>query len=391
MRAIQEKYQPETSPNPGDISQALTNVAVCVAAHNESPIIADAIKSLTPQIPASQIHIVSDHSSDNTAAVAQNFGCLVLELPENRGKAGALEAGLAYWHLLDRFDYVLLADADTIFSPNFIKRSLAVMLADPGAAVITAYDISPWPAHRGLKSGMLFVAYRLRLWRLLQALYTYGQTWKYTNILPVAPGFASFYRSRVLRHLKISVPGLAIEDFNLAFQIRRRKLGRIAHYPDIFAYSQDPSNLGDYWRQTRRWTIGFWQTIKYWKVWPSWFWANLSLYILENLLVATAAVLFPMVLFLGGLLMLSTGAGWETLLGRVVIILLIGYAAISLLDYLLTCAIAWQLKIKKLAIYGLGFFLLRYIDALILLTSIPIAWLRPSNGQWQSPIRYKTS
>jgi len=61
--------------------------------------------------------------------------------------------------------------------------------------------------------------------------------------------------------------------------------------------------------------------------------------------------------------------------------------AVFLIDYLVTLIIAWISRADILAIYGPLFILLRYVDALILLTAIPKALFRRSDGIWASPTR----
>src|SRR5699024_6610507 len=63
---------------------------------------------------------------------------------------------------------------------------------------------------------------------------------------------------------------------------------------DTKAYSQDPFTLKDYYKQVSRWTLGFWQTIRRHRVWPSSFWAALSLYILEVVVVSFVLLLMAL-------------------------------------------------------------------------------------------------
>jgi len=153
--------------------------------------------------------------------------------------------------------------------------------------------------------------------------------------------------------------------------------------------SQDPDNLYDYWRQVQRWNVGFWQTIRYWGFWPSWFWLSLSVFLIENILMALYTLLVPSLITLAIFITVSSSIAWNDPFGILVAVLLLGgFVALNALDYVITLAIAWRLRLPTMAIYGLGYFLLRYVDAIILLTSVPRAFLKASNGKWSPPKRW---
>ena len=63
--------------------------------------------------------------------------------------------------------------------------------------------------------------------------------------------------------------------------------------------------------------------------------------------------------------------------------------SILVLDYALTAAVAAYDRKPQLLIYGLGFFLLRYLDAILFLRSIPMTFTVRSDGRWESPRRYR--
>jgi biofilm PGA synthesis N-glycosyltransferase PgaC len=56
-------------------------------------------------------------------------------------------------------------------------------------------------------------------------------------------------------------------------------------------------------------------------------------------------------------------------------------------DYLLTCAVALIERRPRLLLLGVFFPLLRIVDAMIALYSVPVAWLSRSSGRWKSPAR----
>lgn len=84
--------------------------AAIIPAYNEEKTIADVVKVLVASSRLNQVIVVSDGSQDNTALVAAKMGALVVNLPQNRGKGGAMLAGIKQTDA----DYILFLDADLI-------------------------------------------------------------------------------------------------------------------------------------------------------------------------------------------------------------------------------------------------------------------------------------
>ena len=81
-----------------------------IPAFNEEKTIGDVLQVLEKAALIKKIIVVSDGSTDNTVEVARNFDVEVVDLEENRGKGGALKAGLENF----KADVVLFLDADLI-------------------------------------------------------------------------------------------------------------------------------------------------------------------------------------------------------------------------------------------------------------------------------------
>lgn len=369
------------------IAEKISKVAVCIPAHNEEVIISKTIKSVKRLLPAKQIYVVSDGSTDRTAKIAREQRCHVLKLMPGEGKARALVALFKHFNLLKRYDFILFVDADTIIDKNYLKRALPIFESDPRVAAITAYAVPSWRKQKRLTKKGFISAYRTKLYRILQLFLMYGQTWKYTNVNPVIPGFASFYRTRVLKQLRLDTPGIWIEDFNLAFQIHKKRLGRIAHHPSIFATYQDPSNFVDYWKQVRRWNIGFFQTVRKHGIWPSFFWVSLGFFTVEVLVFSIFTIILPILA-----LLLTTQYYAPIINPEIVrvsgfvsnnyITLLQILVVFFLVDYTQTLFVAIWDKKYSLILYGLGFLFFQYLNALILILSLPKGLLTKSKGRW---------
>lgn len=102
-------------------------IAAVVPAYNEEKTIAGVVKVLIASPLVDQVIVVSDGSEDNTGAVAARLGAVVVNLPENRGKGGAMAAGIKQTDA----DYILFLDADLIgLKSHHIEALLAPVLQD---------------------------------------------------------------------------------------------------------------------------------------------------------------------------------------------------------------------------------------------------------------------
>ncbi|MGI6601469.1 MAG: glycosyltransferase family 2 protein [Firmicutes bacterium] len=87
------------------------DVAAIVPAYNEAKTIGAVLGVLTKCRLINEVIVVSDGSTDDTVKIALQFdGVQVVELPENRGKGGAMKAGLEQ----TAAEIVLFLDADLI-------------------------------------------------------------------------------------------------------------------------------------------------------------------------------------------------------------------------------------------------------------------------------------
>ena len=79
------------------VSDQNTKLAILMPAHNESLVIAETIKTLIPTLKsASQIIVVADNCSDDTASIARNLGATVIERHHQtlRGKGYVFDAAV---------------------------------------------------------------------------------------------------------------------------------------------------------------------------------------------------------------------------------------------------------------------------------------------------------
>jgi biofilm PGA synthesis N-glycosyltransferase PgaC len=368
-----------------------SDVAVLIPAHNEAAVLENALQAAALLLPLSNIHVVSDGSTDETADVARDFGVHVLELVPNRGKAGALHAAIQHFQLRRRFRVVLFLDADTRLAPDYLTTALPEF-DDPDVVAVAGRVkclLDPPPRTR---MGRVLVSYRSRLYAVVQLLVKYGQAARWANVVSIVPGFASMYRTDVLHAIDITAPGLVIEDFNMTFEVHAKRLGRIAFRPDAaVAYTQDPDTLRDYLRQIRRWSLGYWQTIRLHGLRARRFWLVLLLQIFELLSSSVLLVtMLPVMLFTLYCETLGDGYGRLQLLRREVVgtlhpqYVLIGFI---LPDVLLTVFAAIALQRPGMVLLAPLFPALRLAEAYVCLRTLPTAWRTRSSGKWVSPVR----
>lgn len=119
-------------------------LAIVVPAHDEEAHIARTVKNLlalAERDGATDVVVVADNCSDQTAAIARAAGARVLERsnPEQRGKGYALDHAFS---LLLKEDYAFFAvvDADTVADDNFIA-TLRLQFGAGAQALQTRYTV----------------------------------------------------------------------------------------------------------------------------------------------------------------------------------------------------------------------------------------------------------
>lgn len=376
---------------------SIKDIAVILPAHNEEAVIAKSLKALKYSIPAKQIHVVSDGSSDNTYSEVKKQGCRVIAINPGVGKARALVRLIERFNLYEKYKFIMILDADTKVDKDYFKFALPV-LENPEISAVFPGSRIRWKQHLIPELKYFYIAYRERLNRMLQYFLVYGQTWKRTNASFVIPGYCTIYRASVLRQLRIDTPGLLIEDFNLAFQLHHKKLGKIYFDPELIGWDQHPDNLKDYWKQVRRWNIGFFQTVRANGFWPSFFWFSMAIFSIEVAINGMFILIFPFLLIVLALADLPVAAStFEPI--RATLSTIPFFRALEFtwfeifltffwFDYTMTIIFGIMGRKPQFLFYGLFFFFMHYVTALILLTAFIPGFFSKSDGRWNSPKRH---
>ncbi|MEN2740802.1 glycosyltransferase [Microbacterium sp. X-17] len=373
-------------PEPAD-------VAVLIAAHNEELVIRDTVRSAGRLLPMRNVFVVSDGSTDRTAEIAREEGASAWDLTPNRGKAGAIEAAIAHFEIADRFEVLLLLDADTQLDDDYLTTGLPPF-ADPEVVAVAGSAATLFDPPAATRIGRILVAYRQRVYLAMQYLHKFGQAARWANAVTIVPGFASMYRTRILADVDISAPGLAIEDYNMTFEVHAKHLGRVAFHPSAaVARTQDPATLHDYAKQVRRWNLGFWQTVGRHGAHRGLFWTALGAFLVELVLSSVLLVLVLPLLLFSAVVAVAAALTPDPALDQIAGAIPVWAIALAVVvpDYLLTIAAAVATGRPSYLWRGLVFPLLRILDALLCLQALRIALRGKTDGRWLSPVRRAAS
>jgi glycosyltransferase involved in cell wall biosynthesis len=121
------------SAPPVPVPQTQPYVVAVVPAFNEERFIASVV--LKTRDYANQVIVVDDGSSDRTAELARQAGAYVVQLGQNQGKAGALNAG---FNVALRFKptVIVCLDADAQHDPSEIPQVIQPVVSDEADVVI---------------------------------------------------------------------------------------------------------------------------------------------------------------------------------------------------------------------------------------------------------------
>jgi len=229
-------------------------VSVVIAAYNEGKVIASTMHSLltTDYTGEIEVVVVDDGSRDGTAAeveaVASRDSRVRLLHQENRGKARALQRGLA----AARHNFIVFIDADTQCQRNTLPRLLEPFSNDRIGAV---------SGHAKVGNLRTFIA------RCQSLEYTCGfnldrRAYDRWNCITVVPGAISAVRKDALDEAGgLSLETLA-EDTDLTLTLHKHRQ-RIVYVPEAVAWTEAPESVRTLARQRFRWAYGTLQCL--WK------------------------------------------------------------------------------------------------------------------------------
>jgi polyisoprenyl-phosphate glycosyltransferase len=112
-------------------------IAAVIPAYDEAQTIQEVVWTVLAVPAISEVIVVSDGSTDETAALAGTAGAQVIALPENQGKAAAMRAGV----MACTADHILFLDADLIgLTPAHVEALIEPTLAGEAEMVVGVFD-----------------------------------------------------------------------------------------------------------------------------------------------------------------------------------------------------------------------------------------------------------
>ena len=115
---------------------ANSRLLIVIPAWNEEAVLGDVLESVKVEKPSfADILVVSDGSTDATAAIARAAGVAVLDLPLNLGVGGAMRAGFQYAQRMG-YDYACQLDADGQHDPTEIETLIKTASSEHADVVI---------------------------------------------------------------------------------------------------------------------------------------------------------------------------------------------------------------------------------------------------------------
>lgn len=226
-------------------------IALLIPAHNEELVLANTVEAaLMAGVPTHDIFLVDDSSSDNTLAIARDLlGYSQVLHVERSGKAMALQQAVEHFKLIEKYEWIQIIDADSMFSPDYFEQIRQYF--KPGVAAVCGQV-------KSLQNTWI-TSYRAYEYTIFQDFYKILQA-KF-NLVGVMPGPATCIRSSVLAQLDNANDTLT-EDFDWTVQVHHKKLGRIAYAHRAYSWTQDPPTLPIYLKQVNRWYTGSFQVMK---------------------------------------------------------------------------------------------------------------------------------
>jgi cellulose synthase/poly-beta-1,6-N-acetylglucosamine synthase-like glycosyltransferase len=231
-------------------------MALLLPAHNEELILEATIRSA---VAAGQrkndIYVVNDNSIDNTRIIATRIlGKANVLNVKRSGKALAVRKAIKKFQIESKYEWIHIADADSIFSQNYFKIYKSKL--DPKKYAVAIGFVQSLRGNWISSYRALSYTYGQQVDRRIQAK---------LKMITVFPGPVTCLRTDIISKLKFDGPSLT-EDFDITLQVHRKKLGDIIYIPRAINYTQDPQTLSDFCKQNMRWMRGYFQGVKNYRI-----------------------------------------------------------------------------------------------------------------------------
>jgi biofilm PGA synthesis N-glycosyltransferase PgaC len=241
-------------PDAADMS---LSVSVLLAAYNEEKVIGRTLRSvLASDFPLLEVVVVDDGSADGTSdvvsAIAARDPRVVLLRQPNRGKARALNAGLARV----RGTYVVTLDADTVLTPTTVTRLVRHFALDhTGRLAAVAGVVAVGNRERNL----------LTRWQALEYLTQIGidrAAQDELGAITIVPGACAAWRKEAVESVGGYTDVTLAEDCDLSLSLHRFGW-QVTQDDEALAFTEAPDTVDALLAQRTRWVFGTLQSV--WK------------------------------------------------------------------------------------------------------------------------------
>jgi poly-beta-1,6-N-acetyl-D-glucosamine synthase len=234
------------------------SITVLVPAYNEeSGVVATLVSLLASNYDKFKVVVVSDGSSDKTAAVVRKFikdtGCnkvRLVELRNNRGRGGALQYGFENYV---NTELVMTLDADGSIPPDTLKKISSKFRRDKYLSALS-------PNVRILNDSSL-----LGYLQMLDFIVGFRSKKAHSqgNFEFVVGGHGAIYRTSVLTKIGGFSSSMLTEDIDasLRLALHGNKFHRIRYDADILVFTESVPTVVGLYKQRYRWKLGALQAI----------------------------------------------------------------------------------------------------------------------------------
>lgn len=235
--------------------QSYPGITILVAAYNEEDSILSTLESIARQDYAGQIEVIviNDGSTDGTMEKLAGISypwLKVIDLPNNGGKARALNEGLKQ----AAFALTITLDADSYLYTHALPNLVGRLLGDPANTGAVAGAVL-------VRNSRLNLVTEIQEWDYFHGIAAVKRLQSLFQGTLVAQGAFSIYRTDVLRAIG-GWQECVGEDIVLTWAILA--LGyRVGYCEDACSFTNAPATFRQFFRQRQRWSRGLIEAFKY--------------------------------------------------------------------------------------------------------------------------------
>ena len=276
------------------------DITILVAAYNEEDSIVSTLESIALQIYAGQIEVIviNDGSTDGTIEKLASISypwLQVIDLPNNSGKANALNEGLKR----ATFALTITLDADSYLYANALPNLVGRFLGDPENTGAVAGAVL-------VRNSRLNFVTKIQEWDYFHGIAAVKRLQSLFQGTLVAQGAFSIYRTDVLHEVG-GWPECVGEDIVLTWAILERGY-RVGYCEDACSFTNAPVTFKQFIGQRQRWSRGLIEAFKH--HWPLLFhFRMITVFIWWNLLFPLLDFIYTF-FFVPGIVLAMFGYYW---------------------------------------------------------------------------------